>query len=275
MSLRREQQAELERIFYDFMDYYKYKAPHYKVPYHTLPFYFLTPYRSEEYTLDPRATKMLKPATTCDINETFPVVYTPNPEAYDDNRVDKEQTEQMYYKALFDNLNKALLPYVEDVIKDNDYEGSPINDKYFSKESLAQLVSQILDKAKENPALVDFVNDLDPKVRELMKNIVQALLLGELFIVHRPNTNLNDKNLTTMPYDSTTTRYSNHQQHNKPNIYTKDSIDTLNTPVDNIIKTKTHNSFDPQVSILPYTLKSNLLSFKFLLYRSCHCDIST
>ncbi len=254
MSLRREQQAELEKIFYDFMDYYKYKNNKYywynppypmypcdyydkygncykhdhkhmhdhkedhkddyhqtkpmpkppKMPYQTLPYYFITPFRADEYTLDPRATKLLTPATSCDKNETFPTVYTPNTEAYEtmdmSSRVDMNQTEQAYYKALFDDLNKALMPYVEQVIKNNNYEGSPINDKYFDKESLSQLISEVLMKAKDNPKLVTFIEDLDPKVKELMRNIVQALLLGELFVVHRPNTDLNEGNMTPMPY---------------------------------------------------------------------------
>ncbi len=255
MSLRREQQAELERIFYDFMEYYKYKnntyywynppyqqmpcdcnkkpgdcnihkhkhnhhdykqtkpmpKPPYDMPYTTLPYYFITPFRSDEYTLDPRATKIMTPTTNCDKNETFPTIYTPNTEAYEtmdlSSRVDMEQTtEQKYYKALFQDLNNMLMPYVEQVIKENNYEGSPINDKYFDRESLAQLVAEVLKKAKGDPKLVSYVNDLDPKVRELMKNIVQALLLGELFVVHRPNTKLNTQNLITPPYTTVPSR---------------------------------------------------------------------
>ncbi len=251
MSLRREQQAELERIFYDFMEYYKYKnskyywynppyqqmpcdcydkiegcnkhnhndypqtkpmpKPPYNMPYTTLPYYFITPFRSDEYTLDPRSTKILTPTANCDKNETFPTVYTPNMEAYENmdlvSRIDEMQTtEQKYYKALFQDLNNMLMPYVEQVIKENNYEGSPINDKYFDRESLAQLVTEVLNKAKNDPKLVSYVNDLDPKVRMLMRNIVQALLLGDLFVIHRPNTNLNTKNMTGTSYDSTTPR---------------------------------------------------------------------
>ncbi len=250
MSLRREQQAELEKIFYDFMEYYKYKNNKYywynppnpmhpcdyydkygncyhhdkhkhqhdhnhkddfhqtkplpkppKMPYTTLPYYFITPFRADEYTLDPRATKILTPATVCDKNETFPITYTPTYETMDMTaRVDMNQTEQAYYKALFDGLNKALMPFVEQVIKNNNFEGSPINDKYFDKETLSQLISEVITKAKDNPSLAIFLEDLDPKVRELMRNIVQSLLLGELFVVHRPNTDLNELNMTPMPY---------------------------------------------------------------------------
>ncbi len=172
-----------------------------KMPYTTLPYYFITPFRADEYTLDPRATQILTPATVCDKNETFPTTYTPTYETMNmTTRVDMNQSEQAYYKALFDDLNKALMPIVEQVIKNNNFEGSPINDKYFDKESLSQLISEVLMKAKDNPELVNFVEDLDPKVRELMRNIVQALLLGELFVVHRPNTNLNEQNMTPMPY---------------------------------------------------------------------------
>ncbi len=272
MSIRREQQSELERIFYDFMEYYKYKngkyywnkppyyqhpydcydkpencqkhkhihnhhgyyqtkpmpKPPYNMPYTTLPYYFITPFRADEYTLDPRATKILTPTTNCDSNETFPTVYTPNPEAYKPmdmaSRIDMElNAEQKYYKALFNDLNKALMPYVEQVIIENNYEGSPINDKYFDRESLAQFVSEVLAKAKKDPKLVAYIEDLDPKVRELMKNMVQSLLLGELFVVHRPNTNLNTNNMTTSPYISDSPRAENNT-HAKINIddYIKD-----------------------------------------------------
>ncbi len=267
MSIRREQQADLEAIFYDFMEYYKYKnskpywhnplypqhpydcydktgdchkhknipdhhgykqtkpmpKPPYDIPYTTLPYYFITPFRADEYTLDPRATKVLTPTANCDTNETFPTVYTPNPEAYETmdivSRIDMEQTtEQKYYKALFNDLNKALMPYIEQVIIENNYEGSPINDKYFDRETLAQFVSDVLEKAKDDPKLVAYIEDLDPKVRELMKNMVQSLLLGELFVVHRPNTKLNTNNMTTSPYIKDIQRSANH-------IRTKTNID--------------------------------------------------
>ncbi len=252
MSLRREQEADLERIFYDFMEYYKYKnknyywytppypnyppmdchkhkdmdckkhkhihdkmhpeKPPYNMPFTTLPYYFITPFRADEYTLDPRATKVLTPATVCNENETFPTIFAPNPEAYEmmdmEMRVDYDQTEASYYKALFTDLNTTLMPYVEQVVKSNNYVGSPINDKYFDRETLAQLVTEVLTKAKENPKLVDYVMDLDPKVRELMRNIIQALLLGELFVVYRPNTELSDKNVTSMPYEGESPRIS-------------------------------------------------------------------
>lgn len=273
MSLRREKNADLEKIFYDFMNYYKYKNLYeYDYNYHhngggnnhhngggnnhhngggnnhnngggnnhhngggdnhhngggdnhhngggnnhhngsgsnnkpiPMPFYFLPPYRTDEYTdeytqgytADSRASKVMMPAKVCNVNETFPTVYTPNTN-HTQGRVDNNtQTEAMYYKALFANLNKNLMPYVENVIKQNSYVGSPINDKYFDKETLAQLVSDVLEKAKDNPELVAYILDLDPKVKELMKNIVEALILGELFLIYRPNNKLNTDNMTS------------------------------------------------------------------------------
>ncbi len=284
MSLRREQNAELERVYNDFMNYYQKKVmqpkhnkkpmilpypcydkdwddeyyhkkhhhkehmempmkmpmhhpyhnmPHhtlpYEPPYHTLPYefpYTILPYPTypkvpysqlnqkrvlddtSEYTIrqSERASKVLEPAAVCDKNETFPMVYTP-----EITRLDNSKTvEQKYYKALFSNLSKSLQPYVSQVIKNNNYIGSPINDKYFDRETLAQLVQEVLDRAKNNPQLIKFIQNLDPEVREIMKNLVEALVLGELFVIHRPNTNLNEENMiNTMPYNSQNARYNN------------------------------------------------------------------
>ncbi len=254
MSLKYEKQSELEKIFYDFMNYYKYKNsywhkpqhPHYKhcncnckmphnhhkVPYSTLPYYFMTPYNQKEdydvpYYEDGRSTKVLTPANNCDINETYPIVYTPNPEAYEDmnnvirKNMDPEESEVLYYKAMFNNLNKSFTPYVEQIIKNNDYPGSPINDKYFTREYLQQLISDILEISKENPKLVNYIEDLDPKVKELVRSMVEALLLGELFLVHRPMTELNDKNLTPMPYNTPSPRVNSTEQQITENLNVK------------------------------------------------------
>ncbi len=294
MSLRREQNAELERVYNDFMNYYQkkglmpkhnhnlkypcydqdhdgdcdnneyhhkhkhhtkpmpkpiypphhnhhphpihpiypihphhpmpYEPPMYELPYTILPFplYPNIPYSplnqkrviedNSEYTIrqSERATKVLEPAKVCDPNETFPVVYTPDI-LNATPRVDNSKTvEQKYYKAMFSDISKTLQPYVDQVIKNNNYEGSPINDKYFDRESLAQLVQEVLDRAKNNPKLVSYIQNLDPKVREIMKNLVEALVLGDLFVVHRPNTKLNESNMMNiMPYNSQNARYNN------------------------------------------------------------------
>ncbi len=106
--------------------------------------------------------------------------------------------DENYYKALFTHINKMGMPYVEQVIKNNNSEGRPINDTYFDRESLAQIVDEVSQRAKANKQLAEFINDVDPKVRQLIKNIAQALVLGELFVVHRPNTKLNEGNMINM-----------------------------------------------------------------------------
>ncbi len=276
MSLRREQNAELDRVYNDFMNYFYKKGMHphhmmpypcydidhdndcdndeyyhkkhhhtkpmhkpmpkphyphnklpYKPPYQTLPYelpYTILPYpysplgpkrvveETDEYTVrqSERANKVLEPTAECDTNQTYPTVYTPDIMMMEP-RVDNSKTvEQKYYKALFTDLNKNLAPYVAQVIKNNNYVGSPINDKYFDRESLAQLVQEVLQRAQNNPKLVGFITNLDPEVRGLMKNLVEALLLGELFVIHRPNTKLNEDNMMNiMPYNSQNARYNN------------------------------------------------------------------
>ncbi len=270
MSLRREQNAELDRVYHDFINYFQKKGMHmpmhppYMKPYpcydsdhdndcdnyeyyhkkhhHTkpmpkphhphhphyqkpttlpfeLPFY---PYSylglkrlvedTDEYTTKQtgRASKVLEPASTCDTNVTFPTVYTPDLITMEPRVDGGMSVEQKYYKALFSDLNKNFAPYVAQVIKSNNYVGSPINDKYFDREALAQMVSEVLQRAKSNPKLVGFITSLDPKIREIIKNLVEALVLGELFVIHRPNTKLNEGNMmNTMPYNSQNARYNN------------------------------------------------------------------
>ncbi len=289
MSLRREQSAELDRVYNDFMDYFQKKGMHnmhkplhppymmpypcydidhdndcdndeyyhkkhhntkpmpkphyphnklpYKLPYTTLPYelpyhtippyelpYTILPYpyshlghkriveETEDYTVrqSERANKVLEPTKNCNPNETFPTVYTPDIMQMEPRADNSKSVEQKYYKAMFTDLNKTLQPYVTQVIKNNNYVGSPINDKYFDRESLAQIVSEVLQRAKNNPKLVSFISSLDPKVREIMKNLVEALVLGELFVIHRPNTKLNEGNMMNiMPYNSQNARYNN------------------------------------------------------------------
>lgn len=246
MNLRAETDLELERIFFDFMNFYKYingGAPffyfhdfanppmhHYKhnhnhnykhnhnqnyQPYNTLPYIFAP---NREYNT--RVTEVLEPATICNDNETFPVVYTPTPDMNNytnaptnmmppNSRVDYNQTEQTYYKALLDGLSNTLIPFIEHVIKNNNYTGSPINDKYLDKESLGQLVSEVINSAKQNNQIYALANSEDPNVRELLKNIVKVLLLGELFIVHRPNTMLNENNMTNINQQPEEQRHNN------------------------------------------------------------------
>ncbi len=270
MSLRREQNAELERVYNDFMNYYHkhgLKPKHYpemiypcydydhdgdcdndeyyhkkhhhkpmpkpmphhphhphKFPYNILPYplYPNVPYSplykkrvledNPEYTEREieRSSKVLEPTAICNTNQTYPIVYTPDI-MKDTPRVDNSKTvEQKYYKAMFSDISKTLQPYVAQVIKNNNYVGSPINDKYFDRESLAQLVQEVLDRAKNNPKLISFIQNLDPKVREIMKNLVEALVLGELFVIHRPNTKLNEDNMmNVVPYNSQNARYNN------------------------------------------------------------------
>ncbi len=283
MSLRTERNLELEKVFYDFMNYYYYKnnwnkgkwhkkwhkmpypcydidldgdcdnleyyhknkyhkhynKPYpkpYKKPYTTLPYYYNKDNRAEFDYEEERAVNVLEPAQMCNENETFPVVYKPTPESYeainDMGRMNHKTEEQEYYKSMFKDINKTLMYYVEQVMREYNYEGSPINDEYFSRESLAQIVDTVIERAKENRKLAEFVNDLDPRVPQLVRNMAQALVLGELFVVHRPNTKLNTNNMA-MEFDMPE-RYNNYYGDPKNSKPLGESMDKYLYPNTNV-----------------------------------------
>lgn len=98
-------------------------------------------------------------------------------------------------KSLYSELNTILLPFVLEVLDNYDYNDSPIYDEDgISRETLAQLVSQVLDLAAEHMDDIDEIR-LEVSAKQinggwdrnlLLKSLVEALILNNIFMYRRP-----------------------------------------------------------------------------------------
>ncbi|MGN1318562.1 MAG: hypothetical protein ACI4VF_06055 [Lachnospirales bacterium] len=95
-------------------------------------------------------------------------------------------------KALYSKLNKTLAPFVEKVMDEYEYVGSPIyNEEGIDRETLAQLVAKVIDMAEE---ALDEAEEIMLETKQagswdksdLLNSLVQSLLLAEIFMVRRP-----------------------------------------------------------------------------------------
>ncbi len=98
-------------------------------------------------------------------------------------------------KELYTELNTFLLPFVAEVIDNYDYNDSPIYDEEgISRETLAQLVSRVLDLASEHTDDVEEIR-LEINTREinggwnrnqLLNSLTESLILNDIFMYRRP-----------------------------------------------------------------------------------------
>ncbi len=100
-------------------------------------------------------------------------------------------------RALYSRINSVLYPFITEVVDCYDYNGSPIYDEDgISRETLAQLVSKVLDKAQEYFDEVDEIL-LTVSARQitasggwspvtLLNAAVEALILNNIFMYRRP-----------------------------------------------------------------------------------------
>lgn len=95
-----------------------------------------------------------------------------------------------FMRQLYNEINKRLNAYVIEVINENEYEGSPIYDEQISKEFIAQLVDQVLEKAAQGINEVEEINlEMEraywgrPK---LLRSAVETSVLHELYGHRRP-----------------------------------------------------------------------------------------
>ena len=83
-----------------------------------------------------------------------------------------------YMEHLMSDISQKVLPTVRQILNDYEYEGSPAYGT-IDKETLAQMVDKVLDKAKElleeNEAVL------------ILRALVETAILGELFYKRRLN----------------------------------------------------------------------------------------
>lgn len=116
-------------------------------------------------------------------NGTSIIVPTDNGVSVKDGRLVKE----LYYK-----LNKIFAPYVEAVIDEYEYVGSPIyQDDGLDRETVAQIVDKVImtaEEAKDELQEISLEDNMfyDWSRQDMLKNMVQSLVQIEIFMVRRP-----------------------------------------------------------------------------------------
>jgi hypothetical protein len=95
-------------------------------------------------------------------------------------------------KLLYSAVNETLMPYVEEIVDEYEYVGSPIfSDDGIDRETLAQLVDKVIDLAGNDIDEVEEIQDEDItrnnwNRKQLLNSITQSMVLNEIFMVRRP-----------------------------------------------------------------------------------------
>ncbi len=96
-------------------------------------------------------------------------------------------------KALYTELNGVINKFVERIIDDYEYMESPIyNEDGIDRETLAQIVDRVISLAEEEMDEPQEINlemqqsDIWGK-KNLLRSIVESIVLSEIFAVRRPN----------------------------------------------------------------------------------------
>lgn len=96
-------------------------------------------------------------------------------------------------KSLYSDINKLLRKFVEKIIDGYEYIDSPIYDEQgIDRETLAQIVDKVINLAEEE---MDDAQEISLEMQEvylwsrrnMFKNLIEAIVLNEIFAVRRPN----------------------------------------------------------------------------------------
>lgn len=107
-------------------------------------------------------------------------------------RTDIPQRDMEIMKALYSDINKLINKYVEKTIDEYEYIDSPIYDERgIDRETLAQIVDNVLMRANEE---MDDTQEIELETQQLnmlnrrnmFRNLIEAIVLSELFAVRRP-----------------------------------------------------------------------------------------
>ncbi len=109
------------------------------------------------------------------------------------NKSDIPKRDMDIMKALYSDINKLLSKYVEKIIDEYEYINSPIYDERgIDRETLAQIVDNVIRLAEEE---MDEAQEISLEMQEaylwsrrnMFRNLIQAIVLNEIFAVRRPN----------------------------------------------------------------------------------------
>ena len=121
-------------------------------------------------------------------------------------------------RQLYSSISQAIYPIVVEVLNEYEYDGSPVYSYEIDRETIAQLVDRVISRGNEilddvQETILDENNNfesysMDWNRENLLKSIVESLLLNEIFIIRRPyyrqvrNNYRNNYNNSVNPYPS-------------------------------------------------------------------------
>ncbi len=95
--------------------------------------------------------------------------------------------EILLMKRLYNELSRRLLPYVDEVLNVYDISVSPLYEENLDRETLAQIVDQIIDSAKKDIPEINSLQSKSDEASGVVRALVEALALNDIFAIRRPN----------------------------------------------------------------------------------------
>ncbi len=99
------------------------------------------------------------------------------------------ERELEYIKYVFTETNKVLYPFVVSVINEYQYTNSPIYDEYVDKETIQQIVDQVIDMALSSVPELETIQPSEDNnywsIYRILRSAVESLVLFRLFVVRR------------------------------------------------------------------------------------------
>ncbi len=93
-----------------------------------------------------------------------------------------------FQKLLYSDFNKKLMPYINDVLDEYEYDGSVVYDEYIDRHSIFLMVTRVMEHLKNNDYFKDFTfDDFDKMVDgyTVLRSDVETMLLSDLFFMRR------------------------------------------------------------------------------------------
>lgn len=101
------------------------------------------------------------------------------------------ERDMRYLKLLYSDLSKRILPIIDSVLKEYEYDGSPIYDEQMSREALGQIVDKVISEAQKNMNPVEEITLDEDRYYWgkyfLLNTLVESLILNEIYGCKRPN----------------------------------------------------------------------------------------
>ncbi len=106
-------------------------------------------------------------------------------------------------KILYNRLSEQLLPYIEKVVGEWSYDGSPIYDVEVSRDTVGTITDKVIYLASQDIPKINEILESDNfgswSDNEMLRSIVESIVINEIFIEKRINQGFKPNNNTTDP----------------------------------------------------------------------------